>query len=98
MPPEDDVLPVEEQPLCAAVSPTADSLGYVFESDPEEDLKEEDDEDHMEDPADYPTDRDDDDEDEEEPSEYEADDKEKDEDDGGGAPSSGRLCPSTCTP
>ncbi|GKB84250.1 hypothetical protein Tco_0956522 [Tanacetum coccineum] len=59
MPPEDDVLPAEE------------------------DLKEEDDEDPMEDPADYPTDRDDDDEDEEEPSEYEADDKEKDEDDGG---------------
>nr|GFA41652.1 hypothetical protein [Tanacetum cinerariifolium] len=38
MPPEDDVLLVEEQPLPAAVSPTADSPGYIPESDPKEDL------------------------------------------------------------
>ncbi|GJV96011.1 hypothetical protein Tco_1547588 [Tanacetum coccineum] len=50
-----------EPPLPAAVSPTADSPGYIIESDPEEDPKEEDDEDPEEDPADYPTDRDDDD-------------------------------------
>ncbi|GJU86411.1 hypothetical protein Tco_1293957 [Tanacetum coccineum] len=31
MPPEDEVLPAEEQPLPAAVSPTADSPGYVPE-------------------------------------------------------------------
>nr|GEY99100.1 hypothetical protein [Tanacetum cinerariifolium]GEY99589.1 hypothetical protein [Tanacetum cinerariifolium] len=54
MPPEDDVLPAKEQPLPAVVSPTADSLGYIIESDPEEDLKK-DDEDPKEDPADYPT-------------------------------------------
>ncbi|GKG39017.1 hypothetical protein Tco_0460729, partial [Tanacetum coccineum] len=36
----------EEQPLPAAASPTADSPGYVHESDPEED-----DEDPEEDPA-----------------------------------------------
>nr|GEY77440.1 reverse transcriptase domain-containing protein [Tanacetum cinerariifolium] len=56
MPPEDDVLLAEEYPLPAAVLPTADSLGYIPESDLEEDPKE-DDEDLEEDPADYPTDR-----------------------------------------
>ncbi|GKC96155.1 hypothetical protein Tco_1161597 [Tanacetum coccineum] len=61
MPQEDEILPAEEQPLPAAASPTADSPGYVPESDPEED-----DEDPEEDPADYPADRDDDDDDEEE--------------------------------
>ncbi|GKA03724.1 putative reverse transcriptase domain-containing protein [Tanacetum coccineum] len=65
MPPEDDVLPAKEQPLPAAVSPTADSPGYIAESDPEEDPKE-DDEDPEEDPADYPTDKDDDEDEEEE--------------------------------
>ncbi|GJV29717.1 hypothetical protein Tco_1386165 [Tanacetum coccineum] len=77
MPPEDDVLPTEEQPLPAAVSPTADSSGYITEFDPEEDL-EEDDEDPEEDLADYPTDRDDN--DEEEPFKDDADDEEEDED------------------
>ncbi|GJZ12267.1 hypothetical protein Tco_0547497 [Tanacetum coccineum] len=48
----------EEQPLHAATSPTAESPGYILESDPEEDPEE--------DPADYPADRDDDDEEEEE--------------------------------
>ncbi|GJS62255.1 hypothetical protein Tco_0657039 [Tanacetum coccineum] len=62
---EDEILPAEEQPLPAAASPTADSLGYVPKSDLEEE-PEEDDEDPEEDPADYPADRDDDDEDEEE--------------------------------
>ncbi|GJY47562.1 hypothetical protein Tco_0436625 [Tanacetum coccineum] len=52
MPQEDEILSAEEQPLPAAASPTADSPGYVPESDPEED---------EEDPADYPADRDDDD-------------------------------------
>ncbi|GKG41713.1 hypothetical protein Tco_0473464, partial [Tanacetum coccineum] len=40
--PEDDVLPVEEQPLPVAASPTTESSGYIPESDPKED------------PADYP--------------------------------------------
>ncbi|GJU64320.1 hypothetical protein Tco_1246155 [Tanacetum coccineum] len=48
----------KEQPLHAATSPTAESPGYIPESDPEEDPEE--------DPADYPADRDDDDDDEEE--------------------------------
>ncbi|GJX95997.1 hypothetical protein Tco_0351795, partial [Tanacetum coccineum] len=50
----DDVFLAEEQPLHAATSPTAESPGYIPESDPEED------------PADYPADRDDDDKEEEE--------------------------------
>ncbi|GJZ03354.1 hypothetical protein Tco_0536629 [Tanacetum coccineum] len=79
IPPEDDVFPAEEQPLPAATSPTADSPGYIPESDPEED-----DEDLEEDPADYPADRDDDDDDEEEeeeePSGDDADDEDEDED------------------
>ncbi|GJZ75132.1 hypothetical protein Tco_0639597 [Tanacetum coccineum] len=58
MPPEDDVLPAEEQPLHVAVSPTADSPGYIPKSDPEEDPEKDNDEDPEEDPADYPTDRD----------------------------------------
>ncbi|GKA76929.1 hypothetical protein Tco_0783390, partial [Tanacetum coccineum] len=80
MPPDNEVLPAEEQPLPAATSPTDQSPGYIPESDPEED-PEEDDEDPEDDPADYPADRDDDDEEEEEePSGDDADDEDKDED------------------
>ncbi|GJT54006.1 hypothetical protein Tco_0989060 [Tanacetum coccineum] len=68
MPPEDDVLTAEEQPLSTAVSPIADSPGYVPKSDLKEDPKKDDDEDLEEDLADYPTNRDDDEEEEEEPS------------------------------
>ncbi|GKD86069.1 hypothetical protein Tco_1357223, partial [Tanacetum coccineum] len=63
----------------AAASPTADSPGYVPESDPEEEPKE-DDEDPEEDLADYPADRDDDEEEEEEPSGDDTDDEDEDED------------------
>ncbi|GKD76755.1 hypothetical protein Tco_1339376, partial [Tanacetum coccineum] len=77
-PQEDEILPAEEQPLPAAASPTADSRGYVPESDLEED-----DEDPEKDPADYPADRDDDDDDEEEEEEPfgdNADDEDEDDD------------------
>ncbi|GKB20935.1 hypothetical protein Tco_0854858 [Tanacetum coccineum] len=74
MPPEDEVLPAEEQPLPAALSPTADSPGYVPESDPEEDPEEDDDEDPKEDPADYPADGGDDGDDEDESSDDDEDD------------------------
>ncbi|GKC75915.1 putative reverse transcriptase domain-containing protein, partial [Tanacetum coccineum] len=77
--PEDDVILVEEQPLPAVISPTADLPGYIIESNLKEDLEEEDDEDPEEDPTDYPTDRDDDDDDEEESSGDDADDEEEDE-------------------
>ncbi|GJW37524.1 hypothetical protein Tco_0060444 [Tanacetum coccineum] len=68
------VLPAEEQPLPAAASPTADSPGYVPESDPEEDPEEDDDEDPEEDPADYPADGGDDGDDEDESSDDDEDD------------------------
>ncbi|GKE62315.1 hypothetical protein Tco_1512682 [Tanacetum coccineum] len=70
MPPEDEVLPAEEQPLPIAVSPTIDSPGYV----PESDLKEDDDKDPKEDPADYLADGGDDGDDEDESSDDDKDD------------------------
>ncbi|GKF43867.1 hypothetical protein Tco_0130419, partial [Tanacetum coccineum] len=57
-PPSPVYLPYVPEPVHAATSPTAESPGYIPESDPEEDPEE--------DPADYPADRDDDDDDEEE--------------------------------
>ncbi|GKG36654.1 hypothetical protein Tco_0444332, partial [Tanacetum coccineum] len=84
MPPEDDVLPAKKQPLHAAVLPTADSPGYITESDLEE-HPEEDDEDPKEDPADYPADKDE--EEEEESSEDDVDDEDKEEEEEHLAPS-----------
>ncbi|GKG06221.1 hypothetical protein Tco_0326307, partial [Tanacetum coccineum] len=75
MPPEDEILPAEEQPLTAADSPTADSPGYIPESDPEEDPEEDDDKDPEEDPADYPADGGDDDDDKDEPSDDDEDEE-----------------------
>ncbi|GJT26629.1 putative reverse transcriptase domain-containing protein [Tanacetum coccineum] len=79
MPSEDDVFLAEEQPLPAAVSPTADSPGYITDSDLEKDPKE-DDEDPEEDPADYPAYRDDEEGEEKESSGDDADNEEEDED------------------
>ncbi|GJZ62345.1 hypothetical protein Tco_0618482 [Tanacetum coccineum] len=70
MPPKVEVFPAEEQPLPAAVSPTADSPGYVPESDSEEDPEE--------DPADYPADGGDDGDDEDESSDDDEDDDDVD--------------------
>ncbi|GKC78691.1 hypothetical protein Tco_1129465 [Tanacetum coccineum] len=77
MPPEDEILPAEEQPLPAANSPTADSPGYISESDPEEDPKEDDDEDPEEDLVDYLADGGDDGDDEDEPSDDDEDEDEE---------------------
>ncbi|GJZ09290.1 hypothetical protein Tco_0543573 [Tanacetum coccineum] len=82
MPPKDKVLPAEEQPLPTAVSPTADSPGYILESDPEEDPEK--------DPTDYPIDREDDDNNDDESSgddEDDDDDVEVDEEEEHPAPS-----------
>ncbi|GKC04545.1 hypothetical protein Tco_0996155 [Tanacetum coccineum] len=83
MPQEDEVLPVEEQPLPAAASPTAQSPDYVPESDPEEDDGEDPKEDHVDYPADGGDDGDDEDEpsddDEDEEVDIDADDKEEEE-------------------
>ncbi|GKA77343.1 hypothetical protein Tco_0783804, partial [Tanacetum coccineum] len=73
MPPEDEILPFEEQPLPTAVSPTADSPGYVPELDPEEDPEEDDNEDPKEDLDDYPADEGDDGNDEDESSDDDED-------------------------
>nr|GEX23501.1 hypothetical protein [Tanacetum cinerariifolium] len=61
--PADDVFPAEEQPLPTAVSPTAESPGYIVDSEPEMDPEEEDgdDEKFEGDSIDYPTSRGDDD-------------------------------------
>ncbi|GKB58382.1 hypothetical protein Tco_0914568, partial [Tanacetum coccineum] len=74
MPSEDEVFPAEEQPLPAAISPIADSPGYIADSDIEED--------HEEDPIDYPVDggNDDDDDDESSDDDKDDDDVEEDED------------------
>ncbi|GKA51907.1 hypothetical protein Tco_0745103 [Tanacetum coccineum] len=74
MPPEEEVLLAEEQPLPAALLPTADSPGYVPESNPKEDPEEDDDDDPEEDPADYPADGGDDGDDEDESSDDDEDD------------------------
>ncbi|GKB64570.1 reverse transcriptase domain-containing protein [Tanacetum coccineum] len=50
---DDHILPAEEQPLPPVDSPTAESPGYVAESDPEEDPEYEDDE-EQDGPVDYP--------------------------------------------
>nr|GEV81988.1 putative ribonuclease H-like domain-containing protein [Tanacetum cinerariifolium] len=80
IPLEDEVFVAKEQPLPPAASPTANSPGYILESDPDEDPDEEDDEDPEEDPVDYPAD---DDDEEEEPSgdDDDEEDEEQDEDD-----------------
>ncbi|GKG15368.1 hypothetical protein Tco_0357691, partial [Tanacetum coccineum] len=71
----DDVLPAEEQPLSDAVSPTADSPGYIVDSDLEEDPEEG--------PANHPANRGDDDDDDDESSDddddFEEDDDEEEE-------------------
>nr|GFA39879.1 hypothetical protein [Tanacetum cinerariifolium]GFA42322.1 hypothetical protein [Tanacetum cinerariifolium] len=68
--------PIEDQPLPVDASPIALSLGYVVNSDPEED-----EEDPKEDPADYLADRGDNDDDESSNDDDDDVDVEKDEED-----------------
>nr|GEV00933.1 hypothetical protein [Tanacetum cinerariifolium] len=75
MPPKDEVLPTEEQPLPIAVSTSVDLPRYILESDLKEDDKE-----LEEDPADYLTDREDEEEEEQGSSRDDADDEDEDED------------------
>nr|GFA03725.1 hypothetical protein [Tanacetum cinerariifolium] len=67
LPPADDVLPAEEQPLPAAVSPTAESPGYIRDSEPEMEPEEEDGDDEKSEgnSIDYSTNKRDDDADDE---------------------------------
>ncbi|GJR38979.1 hypothetical protein Tco_1214663 [Tanacetum coccineum] len=72
----------EEQPLPPVVSPTAESPGYVVESDPEEDPEEYEDDKTEDGPVDYPMDRGEDrDDDDDDSSEDDTDDEDEDEED-----------------
>ncbi|GJX25309.1 hypothetical protein Tco_0231605 [Tanacetum coccineum] len=53
---DEHVFPAKEQPLPPVVSPTAESPGYVTESDPEEDPEEYEDDETEDGPVDYPMD------------------------------------------
>ncbi|GJY52747.1 putative reverse transcriptase domain-containing protein [Tanacetum coccineum] len=76
------VFSVEEQPLPPVDSPTAESPGYVAESDPEEDPEEYEDDETKDGPVDYPVDGGDDgDDDDGVSSGDDADDKDEDEED-----------------
>ncbi|GJR61418.1 hypothetical protein Tco_1503580 [Tanacetum coccineum] len=53
---DEHVFPAEEQPLPPIYSPTAESPGYITESDPEEDPEEYEDDETEDGPVDYPMD------------------------------------------
>ncbi|GJU50391.1 hypothetical protein Tco_1219946 [Tanacetum coccineum] len=77
---DEHVFLVEEQPLPPIDSPTAESPGYVVESDPEEDPEEYEDDETENGPVDYPMDGGEDgDDDDGDSSGDNADDKDKDE-------------------
>ncbi|GKG01439.1 hypothetical protein Tco_0306144, partial [Tanacetum coccineum] len=78
---DEHVFLVEEQPLPPIVSPTAESPGYVTESDPEEDPEEYKDDKTKDGPVDYPIDGGDDgDDDGGDSSGHDANDEDEDED------------------
>ncbi|GKB10095.1 hypothetical protein Tco_0844018, partial [Tanacetum coccineum] len=75
---DEHVFPTEEQPLPLVVSPTAESPGYVTESDPEEDPEEyEDDETEDDDGDSHGDDADEEDEDEEDEDEEDEEEEEE---------------------
>ncbi|GJY58516.1 hypothetical protein Tco_0458408 [Tanacetum coccineum] len=74
---DEHVFPVEEQPLPTVDSPTAESPGYVAESDPDEDPEEYEDDETEDGPVNYPMDGGDD--DDGDSSGDDADDKDEDE-------------------
>nr|GFA54592.1 hypothetical protein [Tanacetum cinerariifolium] len=80
---DEHILSAEEQPLPPVVSPTAESPGYVVESDPEEDPKEYEEDEAEDGPIDYPMDGRDDgvDDDDSNSSGYDADDEDEDSED-----------------
>ncbi|GJS32831.1 hypothetical protein Tco_0531213, partial [Tanacetum coccineum] len=79
---DEHVFPVEEKPLPPVDSPTAESPGYVVESDPEEDPEEYEDDETEDGPVDYPMDGGDDgDDDDGDSSRDDADDEDEDKED-----------------
>ncbi|GJZ93462.1 hypothetical protein Tco_0665527, partial [Tanacetum coccineum] len=78
---DEHVFLAEEQPLPPIVSPTAESPGYVVESDPKEDPEEYEDNETEDSPVDYPMDGGEDgDDDDGDSHEDDADDEDEDED------------------
>ncbi|GJR18199.1 hypothetical protein Tco_0966726 [Tanacetum coccineum] len=79
---DDHEFPAEEQPLPPVDSPTAESPGYITESDPEEDPEEYEDDEAEDGPVDYPMDGGDDgDDDDGDSSRDDARDEDEDEED-----------------
>ncbi|GJZ03091.1 hypothetical protein Tco_0521052 [Tanacetum coccineum] len=79
---DEHVFPAEKQPLPPVDSPTAESPGYITESDPKEDPEEYEDDETKDGPVDYPMDGGDDgDDDEGDSSGDDADDEDEDEKD-----------------
>ncbi|GJR55386.1 putative reverse transcriptase domain-containing protein [Tanacetum coccineum] len=77
---DEHVFPAEEQPLPPVDSPTAESPGYITESDPEEDPEEYEDDETEDGPVDYPMDGGDDgDDDDGDSSGDDADDEDEEE-------------------
>nr|GEW57162.1 hypothetical protein [Tanacetum cinerariifolium] len=77
---DEHVLLAEEQPLPPIDLPTAESSGYVVESDPEENLEEYEDDEIEDGPVDYPMEGGDDgDDDDDESTGDDADDEDEDE-------------------
>nr|GEX37388.1 hypothetical protein [Tanacetum cinerariifolium] len=77
---DEHILSAREQPLPPIVSPTAESPGYVAESDPKEDPEEYEEDETEDGPVDYPIDGGDDgDDDDGDSSGYDVDDKDEDE-------------------
>nr|GEU38862.1 putative reverse transcriptase domain-containing protein [Tanacetum cinerariifolium] len=76
---DEHILPVEEQPLPLVVLPTAESPGYVAESDPKEDPEEYEEDETEDGPVDYPMDGGDNgDDDDGDSSGYDSDDEDED--------------------
>ncbi|GJU47034.1 hypothetical protein Tco_1204300 [Tanacetum coccineum] len=87
---DEHVFPAEEQPLPPVDSPTAESPGYITESDPEEDPEEYEDDETEDGPVDYPMDGGDDgDDDDGDSSGDDADDEDEDDEE---EEDFGRLC------
>nr|GFA07576.1 hypothetical protein [Tanacetum cinerariifolium] len=84
---DEHILPAEEQPLPPVISPTAESQGYVAESDPEKDPGEYEDDETEDGPVNYPMDEGDDGDDDDGDSYGDnADDEDKEEEEGHLAP------------
>ncbi|GKD19669.1 hypothetical protein Tco_1208827 [Tanacetum coccineum] len=91
---DDHVFLAEEQPLPPIDSPTAESPGYVAESDPEEDPEEYEDDETEDGPIDYPMDEGDDgDDDDGDSSGDDADDEDEDEEEEHPAPADSVVVP-----